>query len=73
VRSGGNLDGKAQGGGAHREAEVAAMAAPNRRSGATSGAREGPRELAMRAGRVKELGLGRRVQKGGHWGGGRRI
>jgi hypothetical protein len=58
VRSGGNLDGKAQGGGAHREAEVAAMAPPNRRSGATSGAREGPRELAMRAGRVKELGLG---------------
>jgi hypothetical protein len=58
VRSGGNLGGKTRGGGAHREAEVAAMAAPNRRSGATSGAREGPRELAMRAGRLKELGLG---------------
>jgi hypothetical protein len=36
VRSGGNLGGKTWGGGAHREAEVAAMAAPNRWSGAAS-------------------------------------
>jgi hypothetical protein len=58
VRSGGNLGGKTGGGGAHREAEVAAMAAPNRRSGAASGAREEPHELAMHAGRVRMLELG---------------
>jgi hypothetical protein len=58
VRSGGNLSGKTWGGGAHREAEVAAMAAPNRRSGVASGAREEPHELAMHAGRVRMLELG---------------
>jgi hypothetical protein len=57
---------KTRGGGAHHEAEVAAMAAPNRRSGAASGAREGPRELATRAGRVRVLELGRRARKGGN-------
>jgi hypothetical protein len=73
VRSRGNLDGKTQGGGAHREAEVAAMVGPNRRSGAASSAREGPHELAMHAGRVRMLELGRRAWRGGHWGGGRRV
>jgi hypothetical protein len=64
---------KTLGGGAHREAEVAAMAAPNRQSGVVSGAREGPRELAARAGRVTVLELRRRAWKGGQWGGGRRF
>jgi hypothetical protein len=60
---------KTRGGGAHHEADVAAMAAPNWWSGAASGAQEGPRELAMHARMVKvaraerkKRGRRRRVQ-----------
>jgi hypothetical protein len=63
VWSEGSLGGKPWGGGAHRD-EVAAMAAPNRRSGAASGAREGPHELAAHAGRVRVLQLRRREGNG---------
>jgi hypothetical protein len=49
---------KTRGGGARHVVEVAAMAAPNQRSGAVSSAREGPRELVERAGRVRVLELG---------------
>jgi hypothetical protein len=58
--------GKTRGGGAHHEAEVAAMAALNRRSGTVSHAREGPHELTTRAGRVRVLELGRMTRKGGN-------
>jgi hypothetical protein len=58
MRSGGNLGKKPRGGGARHVVEVAAMVAPNRRSGAVSSAREGPRELVERAGRVRVLELG---------------
>jgi hypothetical protein len=49
---------KTRGGGARHVVEMAAMVAPNRRSGAVSSAREGPRELVERAGRVRVLELG---------------
>jgi hypothetical protein len=54
---------KTRGGGAHHEADVAAMAAPNWWSGAASGAQEGPRELAMHARMVKVV-RGREEKKG---------
>jgi hypothetical protein len=67
VRSGGNLGRKP------REAELTVRLRwrqwrlPNRRSGAVSGARDRPRELAARAGRVAVLELGRRARKIGEW------
>jgi hypothetical protein len=73
VRSGRNLGGKTWGGGAHREAEVAAMVAPKQAECVASDARDGTRDLAARAGRVTVLELGRRARKGGQWGGGRRL